>query len=72
MRRQRRRGVPIARDVDRRSAGPRHRRGRIVCDAQRERDDPHHFAQRRIAKARFEWLRLCQIFFWFVYGGKII
>ena len=49
--RLRRGGVPVARDVDRRSAGPRRGGARVVRDAHGERDDAHHFVQVRVAEA---------------------
>ncbi len=53
-------GVPVARDVDRGSAGPRCRRARVMRDAQRERDDAHHFVKGRVAEALRERERLCR------------
>jgi hypothetical protein len=54
-------GVPFACDVDCRSAGPGCGRARVVRDAERERDDAHHFVQRWIAEARFERLVLYSV-----------
>jgi hypothetical protein len=50
--------VPFACEVDLRSAGPGCGRPCVVRDAERERDDAHHFVQRWIAEARFERLGL--------------
>jgi len=49
--RLRRGGVPVPRDVDRGSAGPRRGGARVVRDAHGERDDAHHFVQVRVAEA---------------------
>ena len=56
----RRGGVPVARDVDRGSAGPRRGGARVVRDAHGERDDAHHFVQGRVAEALGERFFLCR------------